>query len=229
MVSPFLQGTVTEVEPIAGRMRRVRLSGPRLRGLAWTPGAHVRLLVGDPLRPRSWAEGLLRSYSVWDYSPEGHLDVCVFDHPRPGPGARWARRVEAGDTAALLGPRGRLALREDAPYHLFAGDETACAAFGAMLRALPASAAVHGALAVCGPDCRLPLPRGDRLAWTYEPHGLLDAVRALELPDEPGVAYLAGEAYTCQVVRAHLVTERGWARQDVVVQPCWTPGKRGMR
>ena len=228
MVSLFLHGTVTEIEPIAERMRRIRVSGPRLRGLDWVPGTHIRLRVGDPRRPRAWMEGLLRTYSIWDYSPEGQLDLCVLDHPDAGPGALWSRRVRVGDAAAFMGPMGRFALREDAPYHLFAGDETAAVAFGAMLRALPSSAAVHGAISAEGPGGRLPLPRGDGLTWSHRPDLLLDAVRSLELPGEPGVAYLAGEALACQVVRAHLVTERGWSRRDVVVKPFWTPGRRGM-
>ena len=52
---------------------------------------------------------------------------------RASPGARWARQVSAGDTVAFTRPQGRLVLRDPAPYHLFVGDETACAAFGAML------------------------------------------------------------------------------------------------
>jgi NADPH-dependent ferric siderophore reductase len=54
------------------------------------------------------------------------------------------------------------------------------------------------------------------------------AVRALDLPAEPGVAYVAGEARTIQAVRAHLVRDRGWSRRDVVTKPFWTPGKTGL-
>ncbi|WP_262401885.1 siderophore-interacting protein [Actinomadura sp. CNU-125] len=228
MLNPFLHGTVTEVERIAERMRRIRIAGPRLRGLEWVPGTHVRVRVGDPLRPRAWLDGVLRTYSIWDHSPEGHLDLCVLDHPSAGPGALWARRVRIGDTAALMGPKGRLVLRDGARYHLFAGDETAAVAFGAMLRALPAGADVHGVLVADGPGDRLPLPGGDRPTWVYRPAELPDAVRSLDLPDVPGVAYLAGEARACQAVRRHLVDERGWSRRDVVVKPFWTPGRRGM-
>ncbi|WP_319018289.1 siderophore-interacting protein [Microbispora sitophila] len=228
MLNVFRRGTVTQIEPIAERMRRIRISGPQLRELGWVPGTHIRLRVGDPRQPRSWLRGFLRTYSIWDYSPHGRLDVCVLDHPAAGPGALWSRRVRIGDTAAFLGPEGRLLLRGDAPYHLFAGDETAAVAFGAMLRALPASAAVHGVILASGPGDRLPLAQNDRLTWIYRPDELLAAVRSLDLPGQPGVAYLAGEARTCQAVRAHLVGERGWSRRDVVVKPFWAPGRRGM-
>lgn len=229
MLNVFRQGNVTQVELIAERMRRIRISGPQLRELDWVPGTHIRLRVGDPRQPRSWLQGFLRTYSIWDYSPHGHLDVCVLDHPGAGPGALWSRRVRIGETAAFMGPKGgRFMLREDAPYHLFIGDETAAAAFGAMLRALPTSAAVYGVIVASGPGDQLPLARSDRLTWIYRPDDPVAAVRSLDLPDQPGAAYLAGEARMCQAVRAHLVAERGWSRRDVVVKPFWAPGRRGM-
>lgn len=233
-MSMFLHGTVTEIEQIAARMRRVRITGPDLRGLPWTPGMHIRLRVGDLRSPRSWLRGLLRTYSIWDYSTTGRLDLCILDHPSAGPGAQWSRRVRVGDPAALTPPDGRLVLREDAGYHLFAGDETATVAFGAMLRALPPSAIVHGAISVEGPGDRLPLDHAERLMWRCRPADLVDPadlvemVRSLPLPDTPGVAYLAGEARSCQAVRLHLVRERGWPRRAVVVKPFWSPGRRGM-
>ncbi|GLW98416.1 siderophore-interacting protein [Microtetraspora sp. NBRC 16547] len=227
-MSLFLHGTVDEIEQIAERMRRIRITGPELCDLAWVPGMHIRLRVGDPRSPRSWLHGLLRTYSIWDYSPTGHLDLCILDHSSAGPGAQWSRRVRVGDPAAFTTPEGRLVLREDAPYHLFTGDETAAVAFGAILRALPPSAIVHGAISAEGPGDRLPLKRADRLTWTYRPAHLVEAVRALELPDAPGIAYLAGEARNCQAVRDHLVHERGWSRRAVVVKPFWAPGRRGM-
>jgi NADPH-dependent ferric siderophore reductase len=57
---------------------------------------------------------------------------------------------------------------------------------------------------------------------------LVAAVEGLDLPAEPGRAYVAGEARTVQAVRQHLVRERGWPRRSVLTKPFWTPGKRGM-
>jgi NADPH-dependent ferric siderophore reductase len=204
----FLSGTVAAVEDLTPRMRRIRLVGSSLRGLDWTPGQHVRVRVGTLT---------LRTYSIWDY--DDHLDLCVFDHPGAGPGARWARQVEPGQRVSFTRPEGRLVTRE-APYHLFIGDATASVAFGAMTRALPASARVFGVIEA---EDRLRLPRA--LTWT---DNLLDGLRDLDLPAEPGVAYLAGEARACQAARRHLVRDRGWPRKATVVKPFWTPGKRGM-
>jgi len=57
---------------------------------------------------------------------------------------------------------------------------------------------------------------------------LVAAVRDLELPPEPGIAYVAGEARSVQAIRAHLVRGRGWPRGSVLVKPFWVPGGRGM-
>ncbi len=99
----------------------------------------------------------------------------------------------------LSRPQGDFTVRPDAPYHLFAGEETAS---------------------------HLPLPRPltrvERgVASAAGSQVLVAAVRALDLTATPGVAYLAGEART-------LVTERGWHRRDIRTKPFLTPGKRGM-
>jgi NADPH-dependent ferric siderophore reductase len=231
----FVRARVTAVETPLPRMRLVRLTADGLRGLAWTPGQHVRVHIKEMDAP-AWIGVLrdtLRTYSVWSYDGES-LELCVLDHG-DGPGARWARGLKAGDEVSFRKPEGRLVTDPSAAYHVFAGEETASVAFGAMLGALPRDARVFGAVEVAAPDDRLPLPRGEELTWRYRgavpaasSSSLVSAVRALDLPDEPGVAYVAGEARTCQAVRAHLVSERGWPRRSVVVKPFWTPGKRGM-
>lgn len=225
-------GTVEEVDGITRRMRRVRIADESLRGLDWIPGQHIRLEVGDLLH--AFRDGL-RTYSIWDGdNHRGRLDLCILDHPEAGPGVRWSRAVRVGQRVAFTRPEGRLVIQHDAPYHLFAGDETASVAFGAMLRGLPASARVYASLEVDTPESRLPMPRADELTWVYrnraspDPGLLATAVRALDLPAMPGTAYLAGEARTCQAVRHHLVHDRGWPKKSIIVKPFWTPGKRGL-
>lgn len=230
----FVHGTVVETQDIAARTRRVRVTGEALRGLDWTPGQHVRLQVADLAAPRTWLGGLrdaLRTYSVWDYDERGWLDLCVLDHPGGGPGARWSREVRVGQRVDFGRPEGRLVVRADAPYHVFVGDETASVAFGAILRALPPKAKVFGVIEVGSPHDRLPIPRSNELQWTYRGTGglaLADALCGLDLPDEPGMAYVAGEARAAQAARRHLTAGRGWPRSAVTVKPFWAPGKRGM-
>ncbi len=57
---------------------------------------------------------------------------------------------------------------------------------------------------------------------------LVKGLAAVDLPSEPGVAYLAGEARTIQLLRRHLVADRGWPRQAIRMKPFRTPGRKGL-
>ena len=226
-------GTVTEAEPVAAHMRRIRIEGDDVTRLTWVPGQQVRVHMSDLLDPHSWRRprDILRTYSIWRY--DGGLELCGLDHDTGGPGARWARETEVGQPVTFSRPEGSFVLQDDAPYHVFAGEETAAVAFGAMLAALPADTPAYPLLEVGTPADRLPLARD--VPWLYRDGrpaaasaSLLEAARRLELPREPGAAYLAGEARTVQQLRRHFVAERGWPRQSVRTKPFWAPGKRGL-
>ncbi|MEU5677061.1 MULTISPECIES: siderophore-interacting protein [Streptomyces] len=219
------RATATVAEPAGDRWRRIRLqtAGP----LDWKPGHHIRVQVA-PLSLRS-PRDLLRTYTVWDYT-DNALELRVFEHGE-GPGARWARELAPGSEVMFKAPEGRFTVRPDAPDHLFIGEETASVAIGAMARSL------HGRcralIAVDDVADQIPI-EGD-VQWIQNGTALAPDTRTLvqavaALPDiRPGtVAYIAGEAQTCQAVKRHLLHERGWPRRDIVVKPFWTPGKRGM-
>src|SRR6201994_4603250 len=158
-------GTVTEIAPVAARMRRVRIEGDEVARLTWTPGQQVRVHVSDLLDPHSWRRprDILRTYSIWRY--DGGLELCVLDHDTGGPGARWARELRTGQPVTFGRPEGSFVLASDAPYHVFAGEETAAVAFGAMLAALPGSTPAYSLIEVAGPGDRLPLARD--VPWLY--------------------------------------------------------------
>src|ERR1700755_2891526 len=103
----LVSATVAEVAPVAARMRRIRL---RVPDLAWTPGQHVRVLLGDPVSwqaVRTGFQELLRPYRVLDLDrAAGLLDLAVLDHG-DGPGSRWGRSAAPGDEVSFLRPEGR--------------------------------------------------------------------------------------------------------------------------
>ncbi len=234
----FIRAGVSEIEQVASRMRRIRLTGPGVAELSWTPGQQVRVLVSELFSfetARRAFRDALRTYSVWDHDPgSASLDLCVLEHG-DGPGARWSKSLAVGDEVAFREPEGTFVL-QPSDYHVFIGEETAAVPFGAMLHTLPASERVFGAIEVDAEADRLTLPRGDDLAWSYRrgrpadsSATLLTAARALELPGSPGFLYLAGEAKTCAAIRRHFIDERGWpAKTSMLVKPFWTPGKRGL-
>ncbi|WP_216893626.1 siderophore-interacting protein, partial [Nocardia alni] len=134
----FTGGTILETERIAARTIRIRIGGAELHEMKWIPGQQIRVITGDTATGNPLSRlGELRTYSVWHHDPEaGELHLCVLDHG-DGPGARWARTAEVGQPVRFRGPEGTFTLTDDASYHLFAGEDTAAAAFGPMLRSLP--------------------------------------------------------------------------------------------
>lgn len=236
----FLSATVSEIDQPTPRMRRIRFAGPRLQGLTSRPGQHIRLQVAGlgASVMRLQLHDALRTYSIHDADPDaGTLDIVMLDHDADpnttSPARHWMSSVSIGDQVRMTRPQGHFVIRDNAPYHVFAGEETASVAFAAMLRSLPDSAEVHGVVEGATRADHLPLERalahverGNRPA--ADSAVLTDALRALPLPDHPGVAYLAGEARTIQALRRLLVTERGWDRRAILTKPFWTPGRRGM-
>jgi len=230
-------GHIEELEQLTSRSLRMRLAGPKLAGLSWSPGAHVRVRISPMLSTlvKGKTRDSLRTYSVWDADPvHGWIDLVLFDHGTLGSvGQEWARTARPGQYVVFLRDSRTIQLKQDASWHLFAGEETAAVAFASLLRALPTETAVVGVQQADTDDGHLDLPRPlTRISRHGAPAAssqqLVDAVAALALPAGPGAAYLAGEARTIQLVRAHLVQERGWNRRDIVTKPFWTPGQRGM-
>jgi NADPH-dependent ferric siderophore reductase len=109
----FLSATVSEIEDLTPRMRRVRLQGPRLQGLKWTPGQHVRLQVAGLLESvlRLHAHDALRTYSIYDADPDiGALDIVMLDHAGDPkvitPARHWAATATIGDPVNIARPQG---------------------------------------------------------------------------------------------------------------------------
>ncbi|MFH9131317.1 siderophore-interacting protein [Streptomyces griseoaurantiacus] len=220
-------GHIQEIEELTPTSRRMRLAGPKLAGLNWRPGDHIRVRIGSMLT--------LRTYSVWDFdSAQGWIDLVLFDHGTPDSiGLQWAENARTGQYVTFVRDPRAVRLTGDAPWHLFAGEESAAAGFGALLRAVPAHVPVFGVHQADTEADHIDLPRPlTRIARHGTPAAssrqLVDAVAALDLPDTPGAAYLAGEARTIQMIRTHLVNDRGWNRRAISTKPFWTPGKRGM-
>ncbi|TDC55056.1 siderophore-interacting protein [Actinomadura sp. KC345] len=220
-------------------MKRIKLVAGRPIEFPYAPGQHVRVQINDPLSMHGLLRPgeTLRTYTIWEFDRDARaLELRAHLYDGDGIGLRWARDVRAGDPVTFWWPQGDFFVR-DAGFHVFVGEETASVAFGPMLRGLDASARVCGVLESESVEHDPPLPG---------PHGLhrvhregrpaasstvmLDAVSRLDLPEHEGAgaAYVAGEARTCQMVRDHLVRDRGWPRKSIKAKPFWMPGKRGL-
>jgi NADPH-dependent ferric siderophore reductase len=212
-------------------MREIRVRGPALGMVGSRPAAHVPVLIAVPD-----GAAVLRTYSVWTHDRAAStLALRVVAHRPGGPGSRWAAGVAVGERLRIGLPRNRITLDPGAPYHLVVGEETGAVPLLAMLAALPTSATTTGVLETTDAAHELSIPDHRNVAWVRRGGAsaanspvLLRAVRELDLPSTPGVAYVAGESATCAAVLRHLLRERGWPRRAVRVQTQWTPGREGL-
>lgn len=221
--------TVIEVGLLAPRMRFVRLQSADFRSFHYVAGQEVRVKIGSSSRAWDWLAGARRTYSILELAGD-RLTLVVFEHGS-GPGVEWAREVRAGVEVLLTRPRGTLVPRP-ASFHLLVGEETASVAFAALLPELQGTA--RCVLEVDSPTEHWNI--GHDVIWSYRrgksavgSRGLVETLRALDLPESgERAAYLAGEARTIQLIRRHLVDERGWARRSIATKPFWAEGKTGL-
>lgn len=235
------EGTVVEVGRVTPTMRRIRVFCETLGGLDYMPGRHVRIEINDPLslygvvRPGN----TLRTYTICEWSPQD-LQFEIWAHlyedesRASAIGLNWAHTVVPGDLVRFWGPLGDFTTRE-APYHLFVGEESGACAFVPLIRDLGPDAQVYGVVESATGADEVPLPRAERVHRVHRNGAsaasssiLPAAVAGLELPQQAGAAYIAGEARTGQAVRAHLIEDRGWPKEAIVVKAFWAPGKSGL-
>jgi len=146
------------------------------------------------------------------------------DHGETGPASRWAASAAIGDVVGVLGPAlAGYRTPSGQPVRLLVGDETALPAIGATLEQLPAD--VHAVAVIEVEDAAeeqaLTSPAGLTVHWVHRPASLLEAVRAVGLPEGDVFAWVAGEASAVRAVRRHLVGERGLDKRVVAFTGYW--------
>ena len=90
---------VRTVRDVAEGFRLLTLSGDSLRGVVWTPGQKVQVLLGG------WVN---RTYTpmAWD-AAQGTTELLAYAHGAH-PGSEWVRSLQPETECALFGPRGSL-------------------------------------------------------------------------------------------------------------------------
>jgi len=222
--------SVSEAVTVADGFRRIRLAGPDLRGVAWTPGQKLQIMLGG------WASRTFTPMS-WD-AEAGVTELLVYTHGA-GPGAAWAEQLRGGEPCLAFGPRRSLELTALGEPVLLFGDETSIglaralrgAGFGAARVVLevtapePAAAALE-AVGVSG--ARL-VPRRPDDSHLQDVEAELETwSRAASLPAEVlGSCVLSGKAGSIAALQRAL-RRLGVARGRVSAKAYWAPGKRGL-
>ncbi|MEV4559478.1 siderophore-interacting protein [Kitasatospora sp. NPDC049285] len=187
---------------------------------------------------------VMRSYTVRAQRtspPEVDVDFALHgtgpaDHAPAGPAARWAAEAGPGARVVLLGPaladNRSVGFRPppDTDFALLVADETALPAVGGILDWLPPGTRALVWIEVPDPADIQDLSGAGRVDVTWlvrepgKPSGLLDALRAAELPAGTPYAWIAGESGLVKEVRRHLVRERGVDKRAVSFTGYWRRG-----
>ena len=224
MLQGFEAGRVSAVRLMSSQVRNVTIAAESLAGFAFEPGADVAIRL-----PRGDGGVDERHYSVWKSTVEGKFDLCVVLHGL-GPGSRWAARCVVGDPVEISRSHALpIALDRSVETHLLFGDETSIASAEALIRALPAEAAVLACFEVPSTDHRWPeleVARPEDIHWVDRAgrpgSALVSWLARQSLPFvNSSTAYVTGEAWLCAIVHAHLVRDRGFPARTVRAMPYW--------
>ena len=215
---------VVRVESVGPGFRRITFAGESLAGFVSASfDDHVKLFL-DPAA--GGTEPVRRDYTPRRFdAAAGELSIEFALHG-DGPAADWAAQATVGQRATIGGPRGSFVIPTDFDWHLLVGDETALPAIARRLEELPAGARVFVVLHVANPADRRVLDSAAavRVQWVDEAAALIDAVRALVLPEGEGYAWCAGEAGAMAATRRVLVEEKGLDPRAIRAAAYWKRG-----
>lgn len=226
------RAVVTHKQAIARNAVHLVLQGEDWNGLSYTPGEHLRVLVGldqpGPLGDK------VRTYSVWNYdAARQRMDVVVCLHS-DGPGARWGQRVAVSDAVHFTGPKGKFTVDSTGDFYLFVGDDSALAHLYELRRHVPAGKPVFGVVYAPSesdffPDLDGTRPLSFRVLPENPVEDLLEQVRpVLQSAAGSGRVYIGGDGRTCVALNRYFRAELGWKTHQIKTKPFWQPGKVGL-
>ncbi|TDQ51526.1 siderophore-interacting protein [Actinorugispora endophytica] len=251
---PLARAAIVEVSRVARvtpNTARVTFTGPGVKGLPqrgydhWFRFFLPRRDQVEPLLPPTedwWTEvrampedvrPVVRNYTIRRHRADSEeIDVDFVLHGDTGPASSWAGRVRPGDRAGLLdqGVTFDPSASGGRPS-LIAGDETALPAIAGIVGTMGDRdrALVYIEVPEASEEQPLHAPPGVEVRWVHRDTapegGLLSVIRAADLPEDLGQAWLAGESSLVTGVRRHLVNDRGVARQDISFSGYWRRGR----
>ena len=222
MESPFLRpGTVLAVRDwVPDTVREVDLHLPDCDMSRWTTAQHLKCKVG--------------ALAYRDYTPSGwdvETQTCtlIIHVAHSGPGSRWVRRLEAGDTIYYMGAKSSHHQLTKDRSMVFLGDESTIGHFQALWQLAGKDACISGAIALAEshhqqefgeyfPDWKVePLQK----RHTHDQHELSGWIEGVKLSDHSDtVFYLAGHIPSIIRMRK-LLRQRGFAASQVQAQGFW--------
>lgn len=236
---------VVAVDDLSEHLRRVRLGGTDLGGLASLgPTDHIKLLVAgpdetEPMLPVvedgriGFPSGRppLRDYTIRRHLPDrNEIDVDIVVHG-DGHVSGWAQTAAVGAVVGTGGPRGSRPM-PIADNYVLIGDLSALPAIARWAEELPAEAAAQVLVAASGPVDQIEIDSRAKVVthWVHSPGPVPadELARGLDLIDltRPDLyVWAAGEVLAMRSVRDRLRDGFGLAGEYVGVDGYWRRGQ----
>ncbi|CAM5761643.1 NADPH-dependent ferric-chelate reductase [Labrys miyagiensis] len=243
---------VQQVESLTPRMIRITLGGRELEGFH-SPGFddHVKLFFpaeGEPApsRPEIGERGMafpeegprpvMRDFTPRRYDPAANTLQIDFALHENGPASDWARSASVGQKLGLGGPRGSFLLPTNFDWHLLIGDETALPAIARRLAELPtnACAVVVAEVDAAADELSFETRAIANIHWVHrtaalpEKTPLVEALKAISLPEGDYHAWVACESSQAKVLRQVLINQCSANPAWVRASGYWRRGTAGV-
>lgn len=224
--------TVTEIDEVTPRYRRLRFSSPDLVSeLQVFPTAWLRLWVPNPERGEHHLSQRGYTFAGVD-ADAGTFDLEFVLHATKGPAGDWARDAVVGDTAEVALTPAKIAIPEGTRELVLAGDVTALPAINSWLCELDDS--VQASVFVeddHGDVEQLPVVTRSGDTWQWVPRAgergeaLADRIRENVSPSARQYAWAAGEKTLVKHVRHVMKHHLELARGQHFSQNYWIEGR----
>jgi len=221
--------TVTAVEALSPRMRRIVLTAPDLSDTPWPLGCDIAIVLRSDAENRE----VRRRYTVRRVVDSSLiLDAVLHGH---GPGSTWAAGVSPGDAVTFFGPRGNVDLPDPGATGtvLAVTDESGLPAIACVADVLDWPMLVLAEVADEQEQYPLPshlqarwLLRGDRPAGQREL--LTQALDELTADVDLAFAYVLGESRAIVALRDELA-RFGLERSSIYAKGYWNLNARPAR
>jgi NADPH-dependent ferric siderophore reductase len=174
----------------------------------------------------------MRDFTPRQYDAHAGELTIEFALHEAGPATAWVSRARPGDQVGVGGPRGSMIMPVDFfKRHVLIGDETALPAISRRLQELPrgVQALVFAEVEGPGDEVNLTSAADLKVFWAYRQPAaqgspLLAAVRSADLRPDETYAWAACESSVAKMLRAHLVSERGFDPTWVKAAGYWRRG-----
>jgi NADPH-dependent ferric siderophore reductase len=213
--------TVSEVRQLAPNFVSVTFKGESLHDfVSLSYDDHVKFILHDAA-----GERVMRDYTPRRYDRDARELTLEFALHTEGHMTDWARQARVGQQAVIGGPKGSMIIPTDYAWHILAGDATALPAIRRRLEELPAAADVL--VLVSGEEAAaLEFASAARLRVQLAPtpEDVVEAFRAMRLPEGDGFIWCAGEARMARQVRDILFVDKAFPREAARISAYWKQG-----